>query len=52
MGPGKPSNFCNYFVKLHLLASKWLVGGRMRQPRMMVGPGIAGSQGFIPGARA
>jgi hypothetical protein len=34
MGPGNPSSFYNYFVKSSLLASRWLVGGRMRQPRM------------------
>jgi hypothetical protein len=32
MGPGKPSSFCNYYVKLHLPAScgVFTFGGRMR----------------------
>jgi hypothetical protein len=32
MGPDKPSSFCNYFVKLHLLAScgAFTFRGRMR----------------------
>jgi hypothetical protein len=47
MGPGKPSN---YFIELHLPSSRWFVGGRMRQPRMMARPGITGSQDFISGA--
>jgi hypothetical protein len=34
------------------LLLRWLVGGRMRPPRMIVGSGIAGSQNFIPGAGA
>jgi hypothetical protein len=32
MGPGKPSSFCNYFVKPHLptLCGAFTFGGRMR----------------------
>jgi hypothetical protein len=32
MGPDKPSNFCNYYVEPHLLASccAFTFGGRMR----------------------
>jgi hypothetical protein len=50
MGPDKPSSFYNYFVEPSLPASKWFVGGRMRQSRMTAGPDITGSQDFIPGA--
>jgi hypothetical protein len=30
IGPGKPSSFCNYFVKPSFPVSRWFVGGRMR----------------------
>jgi hypothetical protein len=49
-GPGNASSFCKYFVEPSLPASRWLVGGRMRQPRMLVGLSIPGSQDFVPGA--
>jgi hypothetical protein len=39
-----------YFVEPSLPTSRWFVAGRMRQPRMMIGSGITGSQNFIPGA--
>jgi hypothetical protein len=39
-------------IEPHLLALRWFVGGRMRQPRMTVGSSIAGSQDFIPGVGA
>jgi hypothetical protein len=48
----KPSSFYNYFVEQYLPASRWFVGGRMRQPTTTTGSDDPGGQDFIPGAGA
>jgi hypothetical protein len=44
MGPDKPSSFCNYFVESYFPASRWFVGGTMRQPIMTVRPDDPGAK--------
>jgi hypothetical protein len=50
MGPDKTSRLVTTLLNCPP-ALRLFVGGRMRQPRMMAGPGIAGSQDFISGAK-